>query len=321
MIRRYRSLAVPISVVAVIVLALLPRFLGTYEISLVTLVLIWGIFAASLDILLGYGGLPSLGHSAYFGVGAYAFALLSLRLFNSFWLELLVAVAATVVIAAALGLLMLRARDVYFLMITLAVTQVLWGVAFGWRAVTGGDDGLRGIPRHAMGLPWAMDTSHSAYYVVLAFFVLSVGAMYVFVNSPFGKGLVGTRESESRMSSMGYNVWLYRYISFIVAGLFAGLAGSLYAFFNNFVSPTQLGVVPSAEALLMVSLGGAGTLFGPLFGAGVIVLVRNIVSGYTDRWTLILGLIYILVVMVAPNGVLALIRERFRRRVSDDEPA
>jgi branched-chain amino acid transport system permease protein len=293
-----------------VVLAVLPQALSSYQLGLLTKMLIFALFAMSLDLILGYAGLPSLGHAAYFGVGAYTVALLALYVRDNFWLDLGAALLAAALCAALFGLLALRAHGSYLLMITLALAQVVWGVAFGWRWLTGGDDGLPGVPRLAAGLPWSLAGGLPFYYLVLAVSLLAAGALWVIVRSPFGRALVGIRESERRMEVLGYNTWLHKYVAFVLAGTFAGLAGGLFAYYNGFVSPAYLSIVFSAMALIMVILGGAGTLLGPALGSATIVVLENVVSAGTQRWLLVLGTIYVAVTLFAPSGLMGLLRRR-----------
>ena len=296
-----------------VVLVLLPLVLSKYHVDLVTQMMIYAIFAMSLDILLGYTGLPSLGHAAGFGISAYAVGLLSLKVTSAFFLVAGAALGASVALSALLGLLAIRARGVYFLMITLALAQLLWGIAFQWRSLAGGDDGLTGIHRPNLGIPVSFADAVNFYYLVLVFFVLVVSVLSVLVRSPFGNALRGIRESETRMMSLGYNVWLYKYLAFVIAGTVAGVAGMLAAYHIGYVSPADLGVLLSAKVLLMVILGGAGTLIGPALGAGLIVLLENVVSAQTERWTLILGAIYVSVVLFAPQGILGTFKVKPRQ--------
>jgi branched-chain amino acid transport system permease protein len=296
---------------ALVVLLVLPAVLSSYQLGLLTKMLIFGIFAMSLDLLLGYCGLPSLGHAAYFGVASYTVGLLALRVVNNFWIDFPAGLLAATIVAALFGLFALRTRGSYFLMITLALGQVLWGIAFGWRSLTGGDDGLPSVPRPRLPLPWSLSEGVPFYYFVLVFFVLAISLLVLIVRSPFGRALVGIRESERRMEVLGYDVWRYKYVAFVLAGLFAGLAGNLFVYFNGFVSPSYLSLLFSASALLMVILGGAGTLVGPAIGAIVIVGLENVISGYTERWVLVLGVIYVLVTLWAPGGLVGLARQRF----------
>jgi len=305
---RWRGLAA-MSVVGVLVLLLLPHFLSTYYLGLVIQMMIFALFAMSLDLLIGYTGMASLGHAAYFGVAAYATGLVALKLGWSVWLALPAGLLVAALTATLFGFLALRTRGSYFLMITLALSQVVWGIAFGWRSLTGGDDGLPEVPRPNLGLPWPLTDETPFYYFVL--FCIGVGTFLLIriVSSPFGFALRGIRESETRMLSLGYNVWRYKLAVFVLAATFAGLAGCLYVYYNRFVSPDYLQVVRSAEVLLMVILGGAGTLIGPAIGAALIVLLDNVVSTYTERWLLVLGVIYVVVALFAPRGVVGFLRE------------
>ncbi len=304
------------ALLTILIFSLLPIGLSSYQLGLVTKMLIFAIFAMSLDLLVGYAGLPSLGHAAYFGAASYTVSLLALRVVNNFWIDFPAGLLMAAAISALFGLLALRTHETYFLMITLALAQVLWGVSFGWRSLTGGDDGIPGVPRPDLGLPWSLSQGIPFYYFVVISFVLATGLLWIIVHSPFGRALVGIRESETRMEVLGYNVWLYKYVAFILSGLFAGLAGTLFAYYNGFVSPSYLSVIFSATALIMVILGGAGTLLGPALGAFVIVYLENVVSLYTERWLLILGVIYVLVTLFAPRGVVGLLWERLRRETA-----
>lgn len=301
---------------AILILALiLPYAVSSYYLGLASKILIFALFAMSLDLLIGYAGLFSLGHAAFFGIAAYTMSLLTLRLGTSAWLAFPAGILAAGATGALFALLALRARGSYFLMITLALAQVLWGIAFGWESLTGGDNGLPNIPRPDLGLPWSLADTTVYYYFVLLIVAVAAAALVRIVRSPFGYALRGIRESESRMSALGYNVWGYQYLVFVIAALFAGLAGCLYAYLNRFVGPDYVYVTRSAEALLMVILGGAGTLIGPAIGAGLIILFENVVSTYTERWLLMLGIVYILVTLFAPRGVVGLVQE-YRRRKS-----
>lgn len=288
---------------ALTVLGLLPLGLTSYQLGLLTKMLIFALFAMSLNLLLGYAGLPSLGHAAYFGMGAYTTGLLAMRVSDDFWIDFAAGVLAAAVVAALFGLLALRAHGSYLLMITLSLAQVLWGIAFGWRSLTGGDDGLPGIPRPGAGLPWSLAAGPPFYYFVLIVVLLATAALQLVVSSPFGKALVGIRESERRMEVLGYDTWRHKYVAFVIAGGLAGIAGTLFVWFNGFVSPAYLSIVMSADALIMVILGGAGTLLGPALGSAVIIFLENVISARTERWLTALGVIYVAVTLLAPDGL------------------
>src|SRR5678815_5622341 len=292
-------LLVPLAVAALFA----PLVLGSYWIGLLTQMIIFALLAMSLDILLGYTGLPSLGHAGIFGVAAYAVAVLSTAHHVGFWGCVISGIVAGTLLSAAFGLLVSHVRDVYFLMITLALGMVLWGVSYRWIPVTGGDNGISGIPRleaHA-GLPVAGPIPF--YYVALLIFIACSALMALFVSSPFGFTLKAIRENESRMKSLGFNTWLHCYLSYVTSGAFASVSGVLWAYYNGFVSPTYLDLTASSELFLMVTLGGPATLVGPVIGAAAIVILKNVMSAYTARWLLILGIVYIVTILWAPQGL------------------
>jgi len=292
-----------ILVLAVVLLAAAPAFLSSYWVGLLTQMVIFAMLAMSLDILLGYTGLPSLGHAGVFGVAAYAVAVMSTTYHAGFWTSVASGIAAGALLSLALGLLVSHVRDVYFLMITLALGMVLWGVSYRWIPVTGGDNGISGIPSLAAhsGLP--VPGPVAFYYVTLLVFAACAALLALIVSSPFGFTLRGIRENESRMKSLGFNTWLHCYLSYLISGVFASVAGVVWAYYNGFVSPTYLDLTASSELFLMVTLGGPGTLIGPAFGAGLIVLLKNVISAYTQRWLFILGTVYIVTILAAPDGL------------------
>ena len=294
--------------VALAALLVGPPFLSGFMLALLTQALIYSILAMSLDLILGYMGLSSLGHAAYFGLGAYAVAILTTRHGATFWTTLAAGVVLAAVVAAVFGLVALRATGVYFLMITLALGMVVWGLAHRWVSLTQGDNGISSVPRPTA-LPFALTAAVPYYYFTLAAFVLAFWVLLTVVRSPFGRALVGIRESESRMRTLGYHVWLHKYLGFVIAGAIGGFAGVLWAYYNGFVSPGDLELATSVEILLMVALGGRGTLVGPAIGATVIVLLKNLVSVYTQRWILILGAVYIATIVYAPDGIVGTLRQ------------
>jgi branched-chain amino acid transport system permease protein len=287
---------------------LLPFLFSNYYVGLATQIFIMAIFAMSLDILVGHTGLPSMGHAAYYGVAAYATGFLCLAGVKNFWLVIVLGMGLGGLAAAFFGLLALRARGPYFMLITLALSQVLWGIAFKWRSLTKGDDGLPGIGRPNIGLGIDLKPDLYFYYFTVAIFLIVVVALFILLNSPFGYTLRGIRESESRMKALGYPVWLYKYASFIFAGIFAGISGVLWVYYSGFVNPSYFAVDLSVKALLMLILGGSGSLFGPLIGAGIIVLLENLVSGFTERWSLVLGIVYVTVIMLFSEGIFSVFK-------------
>jgi branched-chain amino acid transport system permease protein len=306
--RRSTAVGAVVILLAIVVAPWLP----SYPLTLLTQAVIVAILAMSLDVLLGYTGLASLGHAGYFGIAAYAVGILTTQHQRSFVTCLVVGVLLATVAAAIFGLLAIRAVGTYFLMITLALGMVVWGLAFRWVSMTKGDNGIAGIPRPDVPLPWSLWNPLPFFYFSLAALLLSWGLLAVVVRSPFGLTLKGIRESETRMRALGYNVWLHKYLAFVLSGVFAGFAGVFWAYYNGFVSPVDVQLVTSVETLLMVALGGPGTLAGPALGAGVIVFLKNFVSVYTKRWLLILGAVYIGVILFAPRGILGAFRGQQR---------
>jgi branched-chain amino acid transport system permease protein len=309
-----KSIKVVIFLFILLLFLAIPRlsstFLGsTYFVELMTQAMIYGICALSLNLLLGYLGLPSLGHGVYLGISAYTVAVCITKFHMTPLSASLIAICVAAATASIFGLFALRARGVYFLMITLALAMLIWGLAYRWVSMTSGDNGISGISRPQLG-PWSLREITNYYYFVFFFFLICLFIIDRIVHSPFGRSLVGIKESESRMRTLGYNVWLHQYICFVIAGMFSGVAGVFFIFYNGFISPPSLEVTPNMEILLMVALGGPGTTIGPFVGAIVIVLLKNFVSVYTERWLIILGSIYILTILYAPRGLLEAARIR-----------
>ncbi len=296
-------------------LAVLPWVLpGAFYVDIATQVLVSAMLALSLNILIGYGGMSSLGHAVYLGVPAYAYAWLTANAGMGAASAAISAIVLGTVLAAFFGVLALRASGLGFLMITLALGQIVWGLSYRWVALTGGDNGLRAARPALLGL----DTSDPVvfYYVVAAAFAVVLLCLWQFAGSPFVACLRGTRDQPRRMRMLGHDVWLIRLVAFVVAGFWGSVAGVLYIWDYQFISPQTMSLQQSAEALLMVVLGGAGTLAGPVAGAAIITLVKTVVSSYVDRWSSLLGLVFILVVMFMPKGLIPGIRHMTRRRVT-----
>src|SRR3990170_32350 len=308
-----------VPLLSLIGLLLVPLFLGTYPMFVLTSILILSIFAMSLDVLIGHLGYTSFGHAAFFGVGTYA-AVIGARLGQPFWSDALIALAAVVVVALMFGPIALRTTGLAFIMISLALAQALWGLAYRWSSVTGGDNGLSAALRPAFPGLGRLESTHAFYYFVVAAFVIVLAALHVVVRSPFGASWRGIRDSEVRMQAVGYNTWLHKYVAYVVAAFFAGIAGVLNASLTGFVSPDALSIGNSATAILMVILGGPGTLIGASLGAGTIVVVREFVSSATERWTLVLGVVYVVTVMFIPGGLMGILRRSTPTPLVHKEP-
>jgi branched-chain amino acid transport system permease protein len=295
-----------------IVLAGVPFVSGEYYINLASQILIAAIFAASLNLLVGYGGLPSLGHAAWLGLAAYIWAWTSLRLGLGQLTTASLALLATMLVACVFGWISLRATGLGFLMLTLALSQVLWGTAYRWVSVTEGDNGLRGLIRPS---PFGIDLNDAAsfYYFTLLVTVIAFALMALFVASPFGAALRGTRDQPRRMSTLGHNVWLIRWITFVYSAFWGAVSGILFVYYNKYIHPASLSLTASAEALLAVIAGGSATLAGPLVGAAIVLFLKNYVSAYIERWNMLLGFVFVFIVIFMPEGVVPGVRRLWTR--------
>jgi len=296
-----------VAVIAVAMAYIIPNS-SSYVVLLATRALVFAILAMSLDILLGFTGLASLGQAAYFGVGAYFTAILAARfhfgLGWDFWLVVLMGMALSAALAAFLGLFAIRATGVYFLMITLALGQCVWSLAYRWSSLTGGDNGINVTSRPDFGLD--LTNERTFFFFVYGFFIVSLIVLYVLVQSPFGRSLAGIRERELRMQILGYNTWLHKYIAFIIAGAFGGLSGVLWAHTNGLVSPETVVLTTSVDALLMVVLGGAGTLVGGVIGSVIVFGLREFLSTLVPWCQYVLGGVYVLAILYLPTGLMGI---------------
>jgi branched-chain amino acid transport system permease protein len=311
MTARNKVLAV---IVVLAAIALAVPHTSSFIILLTTRALAFSILVMSLDLLLGFTGLASLGQAAYLGIGAYLTAILAARyqigMGYDFWIVVVLGMIGGASLAAVFGLLALRAAGVYFLMITLALGQCVWGLAYRWNSLTGGDNGINLQHRPKFGIDLANEVTF--FYFVFALFAVSLAIMYTLVRSPFGRSLVGIREGELRMKVLGYNTWLHKYLAFIIAGAFGGLSGVLWAETAGIVSPENVVLTTSVDALLMAVLGGAGTLVGGVIGAGVVLFIREYLSTLVHWWQYVLGGVYVLVILYLPGGLMS-IPQRLRQ--------
>jgi branched-chain amino acid transport system permease protein len=287
-----------------------------YYINIATQIVIAAILAMSLNVLIGFGGMISLGHASYLGVAAYLTIYLTSHAGLGPLAGALIAIAATTLLAMLFGYLALRASGLGFLMITLALGQILWGIAYRWASLTGGDNGLVGPVRPS---PFGFDLMNPTafFYFTLIFLAAAMWLISRFVQSGLGQSLQGARDQPRRMRALGYNVWLIQWLSFVFAGFWGAIAGLLYAYYHQFVSPQALHLTTSAETLLMVIAGGTGTLFGPIVGAALVVVLKNVVSAYITRWLMLLGIVFVMIVMFMPEGIvpgLRRLREMMKTR-------
>lgn len=276
-----------------VVLLAAPLVLSDFGLSVATTALISAIFAVGLNLLLGHTGLPSLGHAAFFGMGAYATALLRIHGMGP-WVAAGLGVLATLVFALVLSRVLLRTRGLYFLMATLAVGEIMRNVAISWRSFTGGDDGIAGLLRPTLfGL--SLEDPRAFYLFVFVVLVVVLAVMWLLSRSPYGNALHAVRDNRLRTSVLGINPFPLELSAMVISAFVAGVAGTLFTFHNGFVAPVVLSLEVSGNALLMVILGGPATLFGPVVGAVVIEGIRGFGSLWTDRWLTLLGTVYVLV--------------------------
>lgn len=289
-----------------VLLVALPPCMGPYGESMITQILIFSVFAMGLNIVVGYTGLFSMGHAAFFGVAGYTAGIMMVHYgIESFWIIAPASIVLATLFAALFGIISLRVSGLYFLFVTLALGELLHSVAWKWRSMTGGADGLTGIPYPSLGLPFTMNATHF-YYLVLIVSVVCVGLLYRIVKSPFGSALQGIREDEHRMRHLGYNTWMYKYLAFIIAGFFSGISGVLFASFANVMAPEHLGVHTATLAVLMIILGSDRVFFGPIIGATIVLFLQYYASTFApERWPLILGAVFVLSVMFLRGGISA----------------
>ncbi len=288
--------------VCALLLAAVPWIIGNeFYVNMASQVLIYALFALSINMMLGYGGMVSLGHAGYLGIAGYACILATVA-----------GIALSTAAAAFFGVLSLRAPGLGFIMITLALGQIVWGVAYRANDLTGGDNGIR-YPARPMPFGFDIRDAPSFYYFTLIVFAIALFFIWRFSRSPFGASLMGARDQPRRMRMLGHNVWLIRWITFVMAGFWASVAGVLYVYYNLFLSPHAISLQQSAEILLMAILGGASTLTGPIVGAAIITLVKNVVSTYVERWNTLLGAIFVVVIMFMPYGLVPGCTQAWRR--------
>ncbi|MEM7532374.1 MAG: branched-chain amino acid ABC transporter permease [Chloroflexota bacterium] len=317
-----------VAIVVIIMGLLYPQFVKSYYRSLMTEVIIFAIFAMSLDLLLGYTGLPSFGHAAFFGLGAYTAAFIASNNVRAFDLtgNLLVTMPAAIIVASLFALIIgyfaIRTSGIYFLMITLAAAQMLFSVASRWSSVTGGSDGMSGVQNIVVGIgPLSYEFSPfraDFYYLALVLAVIVWFILRQIVNSPFGWTLQGIRENEGRMKALGYNTFQFKLRAFVIAGAFAGVAGLLSAHFFKNATPETLALTTSGEAMIALIIGGSGTLAGSLLGAGVVKMFPLVISSYIERWQTVEGVIFILFVLFAPNGILGVFKQRTQPQIESN---
>ena len=288
--------------VAVAVVVSLPYQVDAFQLGVVTLAMTLSLLAMGVNLMAGSAGLVSMGHAGIMAAGGYGLAIVQTRTEASLPLQLAAGMAVALLVALVFGLMSMRTNGIYFFMATVAQGLIVWGVAMRFTSLTHGETGIRGVER-----PGFIEQDWQLYYAAAVIVALALGAYYVVTRSPFGVILRAMSGSPSRLAMLGYDVRIYKVYVFVVSGAFAGGAGILYVYYNRFISPDAADFLTSGKALLMVLVGGAGFLLGPLLGALLITGVENFLGTMTDRWPTILGLMYVLVVLFARNGLI----ERF----------
>ena len=310
--RRQRPLLL-VGALVVLLLASVFLFRGGFWGQLVTQMLIFAIAAMGVDFLGGYGGLVSLGQASWLGLGAYGVAVSMTRGAGP-WAAIGISLGVLLVVALIAGLLAVRVSGISFVIMTLALGQILFGLSSSLIDVSGGDNGLI-IPINPVLGPMDLNDTRHLSFAVLAVFVLSAVVLWTFVHSPFGLSLRGIKSNEQRLRTLGYSTWLHRYIGYVVSVIFGGIAGILYVFTNGLVTPTALDLGHNGIITLMAVVGGLGTLWGPALGSVMILLLQQYVSIYVERWATVMGLLFVAIVVFAPEGVWG-VGKKYARRLS-----
>jgi branched-chain amino acid transport system permease protein len=297
---------------ALAILAAVPLWIGgTYYVNISSQILFYAIFALGINVIVGYAGLVTLGHAGLFGIAAYTAARI-MGGGHGHVVAVLGALGLTLLAAALFAALALRGTGIGFVMITLALGQIVWGVAYRWISITNGDNGISVSGRPS---PFGLSLASPAhfYWATYLVFLVAIASMAIFVASPFGASVRGTRDQARRMNALGYQVWMIRFLAFLLSGFWSGVAGLLYLYYNQFVSPQAVALTASAEALLMVISGGTATLLGPVVGAALVVTMKNVASGYIERWNFVLGAIFVAIVVFMPEGLVPGVVRLWRR--------
>ena len=276
-----------------------PLMGSEYWVYLSTEIMIWGFFAIAWNLLFGITGMLSFGQAAFFGLGAYGYALLILKGGLPILPAVLLALLIAPLVALILAPICVRMKEVYFALMTMAFGQLLWAITFKWYGFTGGDNGLQGIPA-----PAVMDNPTAAYYVVFAVVLVGMILIWFIRNSAFGRVLTGINQNDERAAFLGLNVRRYQLAVFVISGFFCGAAGIAFAMFQRSIHPMIMHWSTSGDVVLMTILGGFPTFFGSMLGGMIIVLLRDFVSAYTEYWSIFVGFVILICVVVTPKGIL-----------------
>lgn len=292
-------------------LCLLPTFAGRFYVYLVGLMMVTGLLASSLNLVLGFGGMYQFHHAVFYGCGAYGAALMATKSGLSPWLGYLVGPLAAAVLSFIIGLICIRLTKLYFGMLQISLGSLVWAIVYRWYSFTGGDDGIHGIAKPAL-----IDSASGTYYFVLIVTLACLAVMYLLVNSPFGRVFMAIRDNPDRAQTIGVNVMRHQLVGLVLAGFFGGVAGTLFVTVEGSVFPDMMFWTLSLEILIMCLLGGWFTFLGPMLGAAIMVGLRTVVGIYTEYWTLVLGIILMLLIFFLPQGVLGYFMEKFQPQKS-----
>ena len=312
--KKYRNIIC--GLIILVLLAILPLVLSEFQLNMAVEIAYFALFAVSYNLLLGYGGLLSFGHAAYFGTGAY-FMVFALKYVAGMplLLSILIGGLAGGVMGVIVGFFCVRLSGAYFALLTLAFNQLVHAIALKWRSLTGGDDGI-GLERPDMHFPLFgkldMFSTTNVYYVTIFVVLICLGALWFFLRTPYGNTVACVKDNEERAKFIGYNTFLSRLTLFTMAGFFAGIAGALFAFFQEFVSLDAIGLAMSTEVLFMAFIGGIGSFFGPILGAGVFIYFTQWVSSITEHWEFFLGVLFVLLILYANEGLIGLIPSKIK---------
>jgi branched-chain amino acid transport system permease protein len=300
---------------ALVFFLILPSFIPRFYIYMIALMLVTGLLATSLNMVLGFGGMYQFHHCVFYGVGAYSAALMLTKTNLPAWMGFIAAPVVATLLSLVMGIICIRLSKLYFGMLQLSLGSLVWAIVFRWYSFTGGDDGIHGIP-----LPDLISSGRGAYFFTVIITALCLILMYLIINSPFGRAFQAIRDNPERGEAIGINVKKHQLIGLMIAGFFAGVAGSLFMVVEGSVFPDLLFWTLSMEVLIMCLLGGWFSFLGPMLGAGIMVSLRTMVGIYTEYWTMILGIILMLLIFFLPEGALGYFVEKFKARGSEISP-
>ena len=308
MAKRIHERAIWLILALFVLLLILPLVLARFYVYLLALILVTGLLTTSLNMVLGYGGIYQFHHAVFYGVGAYGAAIMIAKLGYSPWLGFIVGPLLAALLSLVMGAICIRLSKLYFGMLQISLGSLVWAVVYRWYTFTGGDDGIHGVS-----LPALIATPKGSYYFTLLITSACLFVMYLIVKSPFGSTLQGIRDNPVRSEAVGVNVKLQQLVALVIAGFFAGVAGVLFVVVDNSAFPDMLFWTLSLEILIMCLLGGWFTFLGPMLGAAILVALRTFASTFTEYWTMIQGIILMLVIIFLPEGVLGYLHAKFRQ--------